>query len=1188
MFLWSVLAHLHPIADQRKGNPDHVAHYKPYENELDMNNINYPVKLCDIDKFETQNPGISVSVFVLSGDNYNLSPIRIANKVCEKHIQLGLITGENGEAHYFLIKDLSHLVSTQISKHKEKKLICESCLNPFRLQSALDKHKLICQKFASVHERFPVGDRKNLKFTKYEHQLPASFMVVADIETLQVPEIIAIHDTRKSGHTTIRQHKPCSAGYHIISTDTKYNFQPKIFRGEYCIRHFLDELQKDYIKLKDIIDHPLKMSITDEQQREYDSATICSICDKTIDSTHVKVADHCHLTGQFRGAAHQACNLNYRLKPSQFKLPIFFHNLKGYDAHFIIKEVDPRIHGEVAAIAQSSEKYISFQIGNLVFKDSLSFLLTSLESAASKLNKDDLMFTKRYFENQAIINTIPVIDASQPIVTPQPPPPPPSSSTATSSAHSNPSVQESSVKRKSSISNNTSKRRRRNIFIDDEADISGEEESDEENDNDDEENSLDTFINDEMDVDEEEEHNDEQDPTFYYRINNLQTQQTVPPAQSKSNNPFKMHSITELPNEDYRKGNGYQSSILNDHQQSVFNNRFQLVTRKGVYPYDYIDSFDKFNATSLPSKQSFYNHLKDAPIKDSEYDHAQNVFNDFEMNTLGDYHDLYLVTDILLLADVFTVFRRMCLSYYKIDPVHCYTTPGLSWQAALRMTDITLELLDDVEMHQFIEVGVRGGVSVISCRHVTADEDHALFYVDANNLYGEAMSRSLPTGQFRWLSQLELEKFDISKISEQDSIGYILEVDADYPHHLHDKHNEYPLAPQRMEVTSDMLSDYQKDTFTQLYNQRHAKDFSTTLPPFQSQPKLAPNLYKKNNYIVHGLNLKFYIENGLVLTKIHRVLQFNQSPWLKPYIDFNTQKRAEATNDFEKDLFKLMNNAVFGKTLQNPRKQRTIDFVSTKEKSKKLISHPLFKAFRIINDNLYAIERSPTSILFNKPIYVGFTVLELSKLHMYDFHYNHIKKIYPGDESQLCFTDTDSFLYCIKTKDVYADMMEFKDLYDFSNFPNNHECFKGMSPQAIQQVQNMNEKKIGKMKDEMGGIPILEFVGLRSKMYSFRWSLLDYIMKLKGIPTAIVQKELTFGKYKQSLLNQKETVTEMKLFRSNNHHVTTVLQSKVSLSCFDDKRYILHDGVTTLAHGHYAIDVNNVLNNCIDSVCNEV
>ena len=769
-------------------------------------------------------------------------------------------------------------------------------------------------------------------------------MVVADIETLQVPETTAVHDTQKSGSTTIKHHKPCSAGYHIISTDPKYNFQPKIFRGEYCIRYFLDELQKDYLKLKDIIDHPLKMSMTAEQQREYDHATTCSICDKAIDSTHIKVADHCHLTSEFRGAAHQSCNLNYRLKPSQFKLPIFFHNLKGYDAHFLIKEVDPLIHGEVTVIPQSAEKYISFQIGNLIFKDSLSFLLTSLEECASKLNKDDLVFTRRYFENQTIINSIPVIDASEPRVTPPsaaaaaPPPPPPTTTT-----HINSCLPESSSgKRNSSTTtktNHNSKRRRRNDFIDDEAEDSEEEESE---DDDDDDNSMSSFLNDEMNVDEDEENIDEHDPTFYYRVDNLQPQETVQPAQSKSR--FKMHSINELPLDDYRRGSGYESPNLNDHQQSVFDNRFQLVTRKGVYPYDYVDSFDKFHDTSLPCKPSFHNQLKDAPIKDSEYEHAQTVFNAFQMNTLGEYHDLYLITDILLLADVFTVFRRMCLSYYKIDPVHCYTTPGLSWQAALRMTDVTLELLDNVEMHQFIELGVRGGVSVISHRHATTDDDHSLFYIDANNLYGKAMSLPLPTGGFRWLTQWECKRFDISKISEQDSVGYILEVDMDYPEHLHNEHNCYPLAPEKVEVTSDMLSTYQKDTYTQLYNRRCDKKF-TTMPPFHSQPKLVPNLRKKSNYIVHGQNLKFYIEKGLVLTKIHRILRFNQSPWLKPYIDFNTQKRAEASNDFEKDFFKLMNNAVFGKTLQNPRKQRTIDFVSTPKKSNKLISHPLFKGF---------------------------------------------------------------------------------------------------------------------------------------------------------------------------------------------------------------------------------------------------
>ena len=145
-----------------------------------------------------------------------------------------------------------------------------------------------------------------------------------------------------------------------------------------------------------------------------------------------------------------------------------------------------------------------------------------------------------------------------------------------------------------------------------------------------------------------------------------------------------------------------------------------------------------------------------------KYEHARTVFNAFQMNTLDEYHDLYLITYILLLADVFTAFRRMCLSYYKIDPVHCYTTPGLSWQAALRMTDFTLELFDNVEMHQFIELGVGGSVSVISHRHATTNDAHVLLHIDANNLYGKAMSLPLPTGGFRWLIQVECKRFDIS------------------------------------------------------------------------------------------------------------------------------------------------------------------------------------------------------------------------------------------------------------------------------------------------------------------------------------------------------------------------------------------------------------------------------------------
>ena len=412
----------------------------------------------------------------------------------------------------------------------------------------------------------------------------------------------------------------------------------------------------------------------------------------------------------------------------------------------------------------------------------------------------------------------------------------------------------------------------------------------------------------------------------------------------------------------------------------------------------------------------------------------------------------------------------------------------------------------------------------------------------------------------------------MSAIREESSTGYILEVDMDYPKELHDEHNDYPLAPEKLNVTRSMLSDLQSLMYDKFYKQRHNKDpTNENIPPLPIHEKLVPNLRNKTNYIVHGLNLKFYIDHGLTITKIHRVLEFQQSAWLKKYIDFNTQKRAEARNDFEKDLFKLMNNAVFGKTLQNPRKQRKIDFVGTPSKFKKLVAHPLYEGFTVISDHLFAVERRPSSIMFDKPIYAGFSILELSKLWMYQFHYDHIKKLYPEESSKLCFTDTDSFLYRLKTKNVYGDMVNHRELYDFSNFSRYHPCFLGMSLEEWKAIMYNNKCVLGKYKDELAGVLLLEFVGLRSKMYSF-CSEESEVKKLGGIPKFIVKNTLTFDDFKGSLLEQSESVARMKVFRSNNHHVTTKLQTKISLSCFDDKRYITEDGISTLAHGHYLIE----------------
>ena len=274
-------------------------------------------------------------------------------------------------------------------------------------------------------------------------------------------------------------------------------------------------------------------------------------------------------------------------------------------------------------------------------------------------------------------------------------------------------------------------------------------------------------------------------------------------------------------------------------------------------------------------------------ISDKDYQHAQTVWNTFKLRNMGDYHDLYLKSDILLLADVFENFRKTCLQYYKLDPCHYFTSPGLSWDAMLKMTDIILELMIDIDMFQFIEKGNRGGISYIANRYGKANNKYMktyydeksskyIVYLDANNLYGWAMSQYLPTGGFRWLTENQINKLDLARYKHDSKKGLILEVDLEYPKKLHNLHNDYPLGPEKVKVTKDMLSKYCSKIASK-YN------ISTGLVQ-----KLIPTLNNKEKYVLHYRNLQLYIDLGLKVTKIHRVLQFNQSPWLKQYIDFNT------------------------------------------------------------------------------------------------------------------------------------------------------------------------------------------------------------------------------------------------------------------------------------------------------------
>ena len=522
---------------------------------------------------------------------------------------------------------------------------------------------------------------------------------------------------------------------------------------------------------------------------------------------------------------------------------------------------------------------------------------------------------------------------------------------------------------------------------------------------------------------------------------------------------------------------------------------------------------------------------------------------------MGEYHNLYLTSDVLLLADVFENFRKTCLEYYKLDPCHYFTSPGLSWDAMLKMTDIKLELMTVIDMFQFIEKGLRGGISYIANRYGKANNKYMkeydekapskyIMYLDANNLYGWAMSQYLPTGGFRWMTPKQIDKINLAKYKEDSKKGFIAEVDLEYPEELHDLHNDYPLAPEKVKVTKDMLSDY-------CQNIAEKYSISTGLVH-----KLIPTLGNKEKYVLHYRNLQLYINLGLKVTKVHQVLEFNQSPWLKQYLDFNTEKRKNAENAFEKDFFKLMNNSVFGKTMENIRKRVDVRLVTDEKKLLKWVSKPTYVSSKIFNENLVAVHKIKETLTLNRPAYVGMCILDLSKTLMYDFHYNYIKEKY-GDKAKLLFTDTDSLTYEIEAKDVYQDFWNDKNKFDNSDYSESSPYF-----------DKTNKKVIGKFKDEAAGVPICEFIGLRSKMYSYMKDNQKGGKTAKGIKKNVIKKDIQHENYKETLFNNKQMYHKMKTIRSNNHKLGSYEINKVSLSCFDDKRYIHEDGKTSYAYRH--------------------
>jgi len=581
-----------------------------------------------------------------------------------------------------------------------------------------------------------------------------------------------------------------------------------------------------------------------------------------------------------------------------------------------------------------------------------------------------------------------------------------------------------------------------------------------------------------------------------------------------------------------------------------------LLTRKGVFPYDYLDCMERLSDTELPPIEHFFNKLTNEKCAEQDYIHAKKVWSFFNCQNLKDYMMIYLMTDVLLLADIMENFRSVTKRIYGLDPCQYITLPAFSWDAMLKHTKAELELLTDIEMIYFIKNAIRGGLVQCSKRHSVANNKYlrtsnqtkkksTIVYLDANNLYGWAMSEYLPYAGFDWVQNVE--NFDIFSISETSDIGYILEVDLEYPMEIHDEHNDLPFC-----------------TETKKMHKNKTK-------------KLYANLDGKTKYVIHYRNLQQCLRHGLKLKKIHRILEFNQSPWLKKYIDLNTELRKQAKNDFEKNLFKLLNNCIYGKTIENVEKRKNIKLVDRWEDegnfhcARALVAKPNLQDVIYFTDSLAALVLKTEQICYNKPIYVGFTVLELSKLKMYDFHYAYMLPKF-GKRLALNYMDTDSFIYTIETNDFYNEILpDIAEKFDTSDYPIDNQF----------NIPLKNKKVLGMMKDELKGKIIEEFIGLRSKMYSIKIQDDKDIKKSKGVRTCIV-KELSMDDYRLCLLKDVTFRRDMCVFRSDMHEIYTQTWNKVVLSNNDDKRFIKDNKIDTYAWGHYQItlDLLEYLENC--------
>ena len=611
------------------------------------------------------------------------------------------------------------------------------------------------------------------------------------------------------------------------------------------------------------------------------------------------------------------------------------------------------------------------------------------------------------------------------------------------------------------------------------------------------------------------------------------------------------------------------------HRKGYSDEKFQLLLRKGVYPYSYMTSPEKLQEKKLPTRDQFYDVLQEQDISEADYNHAASMWRVFGIKNLKEYTAHYLALDLLLLADIMQNYRMLALKNYSLDPVHYFTSPSLTMDAALRKTRVEIELLTDIDMYHFFQKGIRGGLSYICKRSSEASEHVQLKYYDSVNLYGKSMMHyAMPIGEYEWISDwfpppetiVGEDVVEFITALQTEEYNYIIECDAEFPEEIHDKMADFPFLP---EVR---------------------KSPSALVPPQRKYAKLINHLEKRQKYVLSFEMFLLARFEGVIFTRVYRVLRYRQARWMEPYIKLNTELRTQATTAFAQDFFKLLNNSLYGKLMEDVTKR--VDFeLFTNRTAARYVKLNVKQPYRIKRTITYqrcllhsqtynhddddrddnadcdinatcviGVEKYRRRVTLDRAIQVGFKILEMAKVEMYKMYYRVLVPKF-GKRMKLLAHDTDSFIIEIRTTDLNEEISSIRQHFDLSNYATDHPLY-----------DPTNRKVPGKLKDEYPKTTIIRFIGLSSKCYAFETEDGDCVKKAKGVNKSVVRRTINFEDFERCLNENIQIHRDVTQLRSIKQTIYTVRQRKLALSNKDDKRWIQPDGINTLPWGHCNID----------------